>query len=124
MDYGPNKSQVGTGTTVSLGSIDRHLDALLTDGPDIIQRLTRIGGANGPAIEIKAELPARVDCDIIIAMVNRWSDISFYYNKPVRVYGWCYNDKVEDYMQSLVCHRENVHLTVLPPYLMEVKKYA
>lgn len=124
MDNGPRTSPAGAGGVRTIGDIDRHLNALLDDGPDIIQQLTRIGGANDSVIEIKTELPAMLDCDIIIATVNRWADISKYYNKPVRVYGWCYNDKVEDYLQSLVCQRDNVYLTVLPSYLRKVKRYV
>ena len=110
--------------TKQTNPIDRRIGSAVEDGPDVVERLTRLGCASNDIIEIRTELPARVDCDIIIATVARWCDIARIFGKPVRVYGWSYNEKVEDYIQGIVAQRDNVHLTALPSYLREVKKYA
>ena len=114
-----------TGTTTSpLSTFEEFLVTLPKDDSNVIERLSKVVQDDERPIEIISELPERFIPDILLATVNRWRDVSKYFNKPIRVYGWCYDDAVEKYIQQMVCARDGVQLTVLPHYLKEVVDYA
>lgn len=106
--------------TREYSTLDEYLISLPKDESDVIEQLSKMELRDDRPIEIVSELPARLISEILIAAVNRWSDISKYFDKPIRVYGWCYDDHVETYLQHIVSTRDNVWLTVLPYHLKEV----
>lgn len=116
MDNRSNKPQ-------KLARIDARLGATLEDDFDILVKLRSLGADKSPIIEIKTELPARPDIDILLGLVMRWTELSKALKKPIRVYAWCYNNQVEKVMQRLLCDNNNVLITILPGELREVKRY-
>lgn len=100
-------------------SLDLRIMRALEDSPTIFARLNSVDLSEIDVLEIRAELPATLYVDSILAQISRWSDIAKHTGKNVRVYAWSYNDEVETYMQQIVANRDNIMLTVLPYYVKE-----
>lgn len=99
---------------VSNVTLTEFISSLPVDDNSVIANIEKILHEGLEMIELFSEIPARVDVDIIIGKVNRWSEVARYFNCPVRVYGWCYDNKVEEYITSVVNSRSDVFITLLP----------
>lgn len=96
-------------------SIDKHLDLLLEDCPNIVKMLSNYDFNNNPEyLELKTTLPAAINIDVFIATVQRWKEIQRMYKKKLRIYAYSYNDTVEKYFQRLLQDHEDILLTVIP----------
>lgn len=105
--------------------IDSHIDSLVTDCPDVISKIVQLGyDRDTEVIELVTVLPSALDISVNIGMVQRWRDISKYFGRPVRIYGWSYNTAVEKCFLSLVQEKADIFLTVLPGELRGEKKHA
>ncbi len=101
-----------------------YLDAMVKDAPDVLYQLSQIKftSADEPA-EILTELPAAVNVDIILGMVNRWREVQVQMNRPLRVYAWSGERCVEKYVMGCVQRFPDICLTPLPIRLRR-KKYV
>lgn len=98
-----------------LNSLMEHMSMLLEDGPDIIRLLENYNYSdNAECLEIITTLPSAVNIDVFIATVNRWREIQRRYNKPLRVYAFSYNTKVEKIFMRLVQEHDEILLTPIP----------
>ena len=105
--------------------VDSHIEAVVMDCPDVICKIVQLGyHMDNEVVEIATVLPSALDISVNIGMVQRWRDISKYFNKPVRIYGWSYNTEVEKCFLSLVQEKKDIFLTVLPGELRGEKKHA
>ena len=112
---------MGTNSKISL--LDR-INGVMKDSPDILFKLSKLETPHDKPIEIVTDLPAAADPDIIIGMVQRWSEIQKYFNQDLRVYAWSYTVEVEKYLLGCVQNMSHIAVTVLPMYLKESKQYS
>lgn len=103
------------------GTVDDYLRSLPGDDYEVVKTLAE---NNNHVAEILTDLPSRLDATQLIALVNKWEDISKSVGKPLRVYGWSYDEHVETYLNNLVGAKKTVWLTPLPYQLKEVMRNA
>ena len=74
-------------------SLEERINGVVHDGPDLVQKLSKLAVADDAPIEIVTELPAATDLDIILGYVMRW---------------WKYSDcstRICGYMHGVIRHR-------------------
>ena len=99
-------------------AINEKLATLVEDNPNVLANLIDAGyNPDSEIVEILTTLPAAVDIDVFIGTVMRWVNICEYFNRPIRVYAWSYNQDTEKIFTQLVQERKEVFLTPLPGYL-------
>ena len=102
-------------------AVDEYLLGLVKDGKQLLYDLEQSNADQFDVIEFYAEIPERPSPDIFIAMIMRWADIAKYYQRPVRVYSYVYNNKSEKYILALTDKREDIFVTIIPGYLRDKK---
>lgn len=97
--------------------IDDYIKGLVHDSEKLLYDLTRVHAERCQIIEFVTDVPEQPDPDLFIALVTRWKEVVDYFDKPLRVYTYLYNEQSEKYLVQLTSKQPNIFVTIIPGYL-------
>ena len=103
--------------------IDDYVKGLVHDSSRLLYDLSRVHAERNEIIEFVADVPERPDPDLYIATVTRWKEVATYFQRPIRVYTYLYNEQSEKYLMQLTAKQSQIYVTVIPGYLRRVATF-